>query len=292
MGQIFFACAYDIDTKECSVECADKFHASCYSYSGAVHSIHYLLRQRAFRVMWAGGYIMDHDNLECITRFEDLLGISTCIHYIDFGEDNSNSEDKSYYDKVQLIKRNTKHWNRITVYDEAMKYFDWKKNHSVKYSGYLINHTQKLAINLADYYESSRYQNEDGINIVVDPIPVLTETGGGIQMLFFDGSTSEKTFELAETWCGDLLQIVDTLPESYTVIQCYFSEVQGMVQYCYRKFGADEEGYVLRGNDGRLFLATAYNLYGERGREYYMKAEIHKDEGIVKFIPIVKEQDA
>jgi hypothetical protein len=55
MGQIFYATAYDIDAKTCCVMDADKFHANCYAHSDAVCSVHYLLRQKPYRVMW-GGY--------------------------------------------------------------------------------------------------------------------------------------------------------------------------------------------------------------------------------------------
>ena len=52
MGQIFHACAYDIETKTCCVYDADKFHANCYSNCGTVFSMHYLLRQKPYRIMW------------------------------------------------------------------------------------------------------------------------------------------------------------------------------------------------------------------------------------------------
>jgi hypothetical protein len=56
MGQIFHACAYDIDKKKCCVYDADKFHANCYSFSAEVHAMHYLLRKKAYRIMWGGNY--------------------------------------------------------------------------------------------------------------------------------------------------------------------------------------------------------------------------------------------
>jgi len=42
---------------------------------------------------------------------------------------------------------------------------------------YLVNHTKKLVIDLVDYYEKS-VSIESGINMAIDPVPVLTETGG------------------------------------------------------------------------------------------------------------------
>ena len=55
MGQIFYSCAYDIENRTRCVYEADKFHANCYSMCGSVFSIHYLLRQKPYRIMW-GGY--------------------------------------------------------------------------------------------------------------------------------------------------------------------------------------------------------------------------------------------
>ena len=83
MGQIFHACAYDIDTKTCCVYDADKFHANCYSSCGTVLSMHYLLRQKAYRIMWGGEYVFLWDHLKKFSRTEDLLGMSTYSDMID-----------------------------------------------------------------------------------------------------------------------------------------------------------------------------------------------------------------
>ena len=45
-------------------------------------------------------------------------------------------------------------------------------------------------------------------DVAIDLLPVLTETGGGAQMAFFDGISVETTEKLAGKWCGDLLQYV------------------------------------------------------------------------------------
>ena len=154
MGQIFHACVYDIETRTCSVIDADKFHANCYAHSGAVFSTHYLLRQKPYRVMWGGGYVAIDNNLDCFSRNEDLLGISTYKNFESF-DSESNDFDSKDYDKIKFIGDNNKSWNMIDVWDEAEKYFDWEKNRSVSYNGYLLNHTQKLAVDLADYHKRS-----------------------------------------------------------------------------------------------------------------------------------------
>jgi hypothetical protein len=225
MGQIFHACAYDTETKICCVIDADKFHANCYASSGTVHSMHYLLRQKPYRIMWGGHYVVDEDIIEGYSRIEDLLGLSTYLDYDDFERSNDDDEgdlkSKSYYDKVKFIEDNSKLWNRIDVWDEAGEYFDWENTHSVAYSGYLLNHTQKLAIDLADYYKQSKSLfGRDKIITTIDAVPVLTETGGGTQMALFDGVSTDSTEELAGTWCGDLLQIANEQPDDYKRINC------------------------------------------------------------------------
>jgi len=80
MGQIFYAVAYDIENKECSVANADKFHANCYIYSWDVVGIHYLLRQKPYRVMWGGDYVLDNNEIANITTEEQFIGVSTYLH--------------------------------------------------------------------------------------------------------------------------------------------------------------------------------------------------------------------
>lgn len=285
MGQIFYASAYDIETKNCCVIYADKFHANCYSCSKAVCSIHYLLRQKPYHVMWGGDYMLIDDNLECASRTEDLLGISTYVDYEDYGRNNSDLEKKSYYEKVKFIGDNNKLWNRINVNEEAMQYFDYENSHTVKYSGFLVNHTKKLAINLEDYYKQSKSMIDNTI-MVIDPVPVLTETGGGIDMAFLDGFAIDSTEYLAEQWCGDLLQIVDDLDSSYELINCCFAEIRSKMNYCYETYGVSKDGYVLKNENGDLYEATRFEMFFRKRipSTYYFKVEL--TEKYIKYVPV------
>ncbi|GHT99472.1 hypothetical protein FACS1894126_5730 [Alphaproteobacteria bacterium] len=233
MGQIFHACAYDIESKTCCVMDADKFHANCYSFSGAVCSIHYLLRQKPYRIMWGGGHVVIRDNLEMFDRKEELLGISTYENLYSFEINNEDLESKNYYDKIKFIEENSKLWNKISVWNEAKKYFDLKNTKSVKYSGFLVNHTKRQAIDLADYYvQSVSLTSEDDDEYVIDVIPALTETGEGLEMALFNGLSTDTTEQQRGTWRADLLQIVDELPSEYEVVTYCFAEVWGRARYC------------------------------------------------------------
>ena len=282
MGQIFHACAYDTETKTCCVLNADKFHANCYSSCGTVLSMHYLLRQKPYRIMWGGDYVVD-DSLEKISRTEDLLGIATYWDYFGFDIDEEGLRAKSYYDKIKFIDENSKSWEKIDVLDEAVEYFDWEDTQSVKYSGYLVNHTKKQAVDLADYYRQSKYLTTTSVEMVIDLVPVLTETGGGTSMALYDGISVDSTEELAGQWCGDLLQIVDELPETYQLINCCFAEIWGRVRYCYRTFGANEDGYLLSDSNGKLFESAKLNFYGKRSAARYIKVEIIEEKNQIRF---------
>ena len=282
MGQIFYSCAYDTEDMVCCVYDADKFHANCYSSCGSVFSIHYLLRQKPYRIMWGGYYAIDGKRISKFTRKEDLLGLST---YLEFEEsDLTNPEYKDCFDKVKFIYDNSKCWKNLDVWEEAADYFEWEINRCVRYEDFLVNHTQKLAIDLTDYFNQSRVLTQKGVNYAIDPIPVLTETGGGTQMAFFDGIADETTEHLAGEWCGDLLQIVDKLPDGYSLINCCFAELQSKLGYCYSMFGVNKDGFLLKNDQEGLFKAVKLNLYGRRGP--ISRFKVQEKEETITFIPV------
>jgi hypothetical protein len=256
---------------------ADKFHANCYGHSGAVRSIHYLLRQKPYHVMWGGQYVLLDDKLAEFSRKEDLLGISTYINREDFELNDKGWSGKDYYDKVKFIIENSERWNTIKVWEESREYFDWGNTHSVEYSGYLVNHTQKLAVDLADYFEQSRFFSGYREDMTIDAVPVLTETGGGTQMALFNGVAADSTEELAEEWCGDLLQIVDEPMKDYKIINCCFSEIWQRAGYCFRAFGVNDEQYLLKDNSGRLYTAAPLSIRGNREREGALYIETRRE---------------
>jgi len=281
MGQIFHAVAFDSETRNKSVVYADKFHANCYSYSGAVLNIHYLLRQKAYRVLWGGDYMGAEEELRSVDGEDDLVSLSTYLEFDGYEDDDLKSKGDKFFNRVQKIRKYAKEWNRINVYDEAMDYFDWDETKSVAYTGYLVNHTQKLAVSLEDYFEKSvAYYGEQELGLI-DLVPALTETGGGIQMALFYGLSEETTEELAGSWCANLLQIVDELPEAYQQIDCCFAEVWAKAKYCYDKYGVDDKGYLFKGGDRSYFEAYSMSIFGQRKTRQYIKIEAKESK--VKF---------
>jgi len=302
MGQIYIATAYDIAEMKCCTIYADKFHANCYTYSEPVVSIHYLLRQKPYNVMWGGQYVAIDDNLAHISCERILLGISTYEDYESFENNNDNLQEKSYYDKVKFIDENSKRWDEMkesVILSEATEYFDMDNTSSVKWSGYLVNHTQKLVIDLADYYKKSKFTVKDrtkeryggavkDVVAAIDPIPVLTDTGDGAQMAYLDGVYAISTEHLAGTWCGDLLQIVDDLDETtknYTLIDCCFADMWQKARHFFEAFGVNEDNLILTGEldeDGnkKLYEAAALTFWGERRFICNIKSE-NKDGKVV-----------
>jgi hypothetical protein len=283
MGQIFNACIYDIDSMTCCRMDADTFHTNCYSFSSAVVSAHYLLRHKPYRVMWGSNQVLLDDDITEFLRMEDLLGLSTYISYEDIERSNENLREKNWLYNARFIGENHRLWDRINVWKKASRYFDWKNTRSVKYNGYLLNHTQKLAVSLDDYFARSMFMMKNRNLAAIDAVPVLTETGGGAQMAFFEGVAADSTEELAGTWCGDLLQIVDKLPGDYEPIDCCFAEIWNRVELCYHLFGADAAGYVLNDRNEKRYECAELNLAGVRKAAQYIKIE--STEGKIQYIP-------
>jgi hypothetical protein len=258
----------------CCVFYADKFCVNCYAHSEAVSATHYLLRKKAYRVMWGGDYVVNREN---------LFGLSNDIERNDEG-----LSEEDWYDKVKFIGCNNKLWKMMNVWDEASEYFDWENTHSVKYSGYLVNHTERLAVDLADYHSRSRFLSRNGEFMAIDLVPVLSETGGGTPKALADGLSADSTEKLSGTWCRDLLQIVDALPEDYALIHCCFAEIWSRAHYCYLTFGIDKENFLLSGSGGDRFEGTVWEMGEERGLLNYVKIEL--TENHIKYIPVPVEE--
>ena len=118
---------------------------------------------------------------------------------------------------------------------------------------------------------------------------VLTETGGGTPMALYDGISADTTEILAGEWCGDLLQIVDELPEAYQLIDCCFAPIWDRANYCYQNFGVDENDYLLNDSNGNLYTVTRLGFRGERGETSNLKVEV-TDDKIRYFVPPKEEK--
>jgi hypothetical protein len=127
--------------------------------------------------------------------------------------------------------------------------------------------------------------------MAIDPIPVLTEIGnrrmGGPQMAYLQGVSAATTDDLAGTWTGDLLQIVDELPAGFEVIKCAFADIWNRADYCYQIFGLNDDGLIKEG-DG-LYEAAPLSVMGTRGTARYIKVELTEDKINYSTVPIEGE---
>jgi hypothetical protein len=273
MGQIFNATIYDIDNFICSSIDSDKFQANCYSFSGSVAATHYLLRQKPYRVMWLGHQVIQEDVLNGFSREEDLYGLSTYLSKEIMEKCIEDLENKSCFSKVKFIGENHNRWNFIKVWDEAIKLFDLEYSHTVNYSGYLLNHTKKIAVDLHDYYNSSVCANSKGLLYVMDLIPFLTETGGVTLITLFGGISANTTEKLSRTWCGDLLQIVEDLPTDYKLMNYCFAEMFNKAYMYHDQFGVDKDNFVLQDDKGTRFTSVQLNIHFNRSPLINIKTE-------------------
>jgi hypothetical protein len=302
MGQVFSCCVYDTEAMEASTYYADKFYSSCYSYSDPVMNVHYLLRQKPYRVMWIGDYLID-DGFPLLTgcRESDLLGYSTLLDKDFFegydeqtGQEDNNKEkaDKlaEHAKAVAFIDENSTKWKKLDLQDRFIDYF---KNVKM-YEGYLINHDQKKAINLFDYWDNSMFYSYEPEmqEIAIDLIPVLTETGEGSRMAVGKGVYGNTTLNLDGQWCGDLLQIVDDVPDGFELVKyCYVDIIERCI-FCYYNYGKDVENFVLD-KDGTRYYGYAVGIFGEVLTPFYFNFTITKEDGKglrIKGVP-VKEVD-
>jgi hypothetical protein len=238
--------------------------------------------------MWGGGYVVIENFLSQELSENILLGISTYTDSEDI-EDNSESnrqDDENYRNNTGFIK-NTAPWKRISVRNEAPKFFNYEHTHSVRYEGFLVNHTKKLAFDLGDYHNKSLSMTKNGDLYAIDPIPALTETGGGLCIALFKGMTSATTENLDEEWCGDLLQIVNDLPDGYERIDCCFAEIWGRTRFCYREYGVDEEDFLLE-QHGKRFVYYKLNPFVKRSLGSFLKVKISGDTVNLRAVPIAQ----
>jgi len=90
--------------------------------------------------------------LSRFSRTEDLPGLST---YLEFNESDLTDPESEYngcLDKARFIYDNSNRWKKLDVREDAKKYFEWEITRCVKYENFLVNHTQKLAIDTADFF--------------------------------------------------------------------------------------------------------------------------------------------
>jgi hypothetical protein len=222
---------------------------------------HHYLREKPYHVAYVGAEALESWRYGDSDEEEQRLRLFTCM-YNAFRIGSSAPAPEEYLKELSESDPVLSETAKLLL---SCRHLDKPARAVFRYDGYLVNHTKKVAIDLADYHRRAMLP-------CVDPLPILTETGNGALMLFYDGATIDTTHELIGQWCWDVLQICDNLPTDYEVIPCCFSPLDsGIVHDVHRKNGCDEQGYVLDDN-GERYRVIRFTLRG-RAVACFVKAE-------------------
>ena len=138
-------------------------------------------------------------------------------------------------DYGDTIFRYGKNENITLTEQEIVRLYDrcWDENVKTKairkadfdfHNKFLINHTQKLYIDLNEYYEKSVMHTKYGDDWCIHPLPLLTCIGNGLGGGDYHAPTANSDKELVGTWAWDEITIDDEPNPNYTKICPIFKE--------------------------------------------------------------------
>lgn len=139
------------------------------------------------------------------------------------------------YQKKMPKQKFTKLWDKVygkntghrKIHPKPLKGFEDLPNFS---GWYLVNHTQKIYVDLSSYIEKNKWHEEGdtwkgehySYDMCVNPLPLLTacgnNRGGG------DYHDNHPDFGKVGTWAFDLIEFTDEAPNDYTAVTYYFTE--------------------------------------------------------------------
>jgi len=167
------------------------------------------------------------------------------------------------------------------VFPEELPPFSW--------SGYLVNHTKRLFLNVSDYYDRSRIDK-----YCLDPLAVLTASNR-CASLFFDGFTDGTAYSLLGAWFTDVIEWTDHKPTDMNEL-CDLEFREPYIKSMYEKFGLTPEGYIADKNGGILFTRKDLGIFHARidsvrqkyrvtttDEGYRIRGEFEPDDGVVLF---------
>jgi len=125
---------------------------------------------------------------------------------------------------------------------------------SFEWSGYLVNHSQGLFINVSDYYERSRIGTH-----CLDPLAILAASNS-CASLFWEGFTDGSAYSLLGSWFTDVVEWVDNKPTA-------INELAGL-EFCelflrsmYDEWGLTSENYLADRNGKTLYLRKDIGIF-------------------------------
>jgi hypothetical protein len=101
-------------------------------------------------------------------------------------------------------------------------------------------------------------------------------------MALFSGISPETTENIDGTWCGNLLQITDALPDGYSVINCCL--IWNRADYLYKTYGLNDKGLLFKDANGELYVGAGLNIYGKRSK--LTNSKVEETEKNIRFIAV------
>ena len=157
----------------------------------------------------------------------------------------------------------------------------------VSWTGYLVNHTRKMYIDVAKYYEKSS-MNE----YCIDPLVVLAASNSAAS-LFWDGFSENSAYSLLGYWFTDIIEWSDHRPENINEL-CDLEFCEFFWKTVLDEWGTTDDDYLADRNGDVFYLRKNLGLFTEKilpakvkfkisktDTRMYCKGEYVPDEGVV-----------
>jgi len=157
----------------------------------------------------------------------------------------------------------------------------------VSWSGYLVNHTQKMYIDVVKYYEMSEINGG-----CIDPLVVLAASNGAAT-LFWDGFSENSAYSLLGYWFTDIIEWVGNKPENMNEL-CDLEFREIFWKTMLDEWGTTDDGYLADKNGEVFFSRKDLGLLNTKispskvkfkisktDTHVYCESEFVPDEGVV-----------
>jgi len=139
----------------------------------------------------------------------------------------------------------------------------------VSWTGYLVNHTRKMYIDVAKYYEISKVNKN-----CIDPLVVLTASNGAAT-LFWDGFSENSAYSLLGYWFTDIIEWVGNRPENINEL-CNLEFCEFFWKTMLDEWGITDDGYLANKNREIFYLRKNLGLFDTKISPAKVKFKISK----------------
>jgi len=157
----------------------------------------------------------------------------------------------------------------------------------VSWTGFLVNHTKNMYVDVKNYYEKSFIKDN-----CIDPLVVLTASNQAAT-LFWDGFSENSAYSLLSYWFTDIIEWVDSKPENMNEL-CDLEFCEFYWQTMLDEWGITDDGYLANRTGDVFFLKKDLGLFESKilpakikfkisnsDTHTHCKSELVPDEGVV-----------